>query len=116
MDISDYMENGYLHFWFYVEDASTITGGQIELTSGGICDVQELVWHPTKYIKNDGWNEIILPLNTPDGRFGDAFDPTNANYIRLYLQSNENTGNMYLLDDLYFAREREKKSRLWHCL
>ena len=109
MDISDYMENGYLHFWFYVEDASTITGGQIELTSCGTYDTEELVWHPKKYIKNDGWNEIILPLKSPDGRFGNAFDPTNANYLRLYLQSTENTGNMYLLDDLYIAREREKK-------
>ena len=38
-----------LHVWIYIEDAEKLTGdGQLELTSSGVCDVDEISWSLSK--------------------------------------------------------------------
>ena len=82
-DISEYMDD-YLHMWVYVEDASLITGGQFELCSGGTCDIEENSWNVKNYLTKNGWNEVFLPMASPNAQTGGEFDPTSFNYLRVY--------------------------------
>ncbi len=85
IDVSDFVDGGYLHLSVWITDASLLTwGGQIELTSSGTCDQQELAWSPAVFITHDGWNDIYLPFETALEN-GGSFDPTRANFFRLFL-------------------------------
>lgn len=92
VDISSYMANGYLSFYIYVEDMTKLgTVIQLELTSSGTCDSQEITASVIERITHNGWNHIQIPLSVIADWHGsaDAFDPTNFNYFRLYsLDSN----------------------------
>ena len=102
LDVSAYTE-GYLHMWVYAEDASRLHWGQIELTSSGTCDHEEIGWLVTTYIKKDGWNELYLPLATASKTGGD-FDATALNYLRLFIiwDDGGDSTTMYF-DDIYFT-------------
>ena len=104
LDISDYMKNGYLHLWIWVSDASKIGEGQIELTSSGTCDQQELNWIASAYIKKDGWNELYLPLATA-GKSSDAFNAKGLNYVRIYIFPQSGTLDYYI-DDIRFTNNK----------
>ncbi len=99
-DISKYAETGYLHLWLYVEKASLISGGQIELTSSGGADSQEYNFGQLKQDIElvDGWNELILPLSSMKEQNG-AADLEDINYIRVYLNSSANI--KMGIDDFY---------------
>ena len=101
-DVTAYMD-GYLHMWVYIENPEDLRGGQIELTSGGTCDVQELYWDVSVYLTESGWNELLLPLYDKYTRCP-AFDPTHCNYLRIYTQWKTGTTdhNMYF-DDIRFV-------------
>ncbi len=85
-NLTPYMKDGYIHLWFYIEDVSAMKQACLELTSSGTCDRQEIYWWINGRVKN-GWNELMLPLSSPDGRtdVDGAFDPGRCNYIRLYM-------------------------------
>ncbi|MBO5898380.1 MAG: hypothetical protein J6R04_05145 [Clostridia bacterium] len=103
-DISDYMGNGYLHFWLYVTDEEIFKEGQMELSSSGTFDKAEINWNPTQFSDlKKGWNEIILPLNKASKN--SDFDPKKVNFIRLYIFTADSTYSTYYIDDIYFARE-----------
>jgi len=76
--------DGYLQFWIYVSDADKFnasTGGQIEITSSGKCDVNELGWAiPTLY---SGWNKVVLKLSDGVARGGDI-DLKKVNFFRIW--------------------------------
>lgn len=77
-------KDGYLQFWLYVSDASKFNnnkGGQIEITSSGQCDVNELGWAiPTL---NNGWNKIVLKLSEGVTRGGEV-DLKHVNFFRVW--------------------------------
>ena len=101
-DISDYVENGYLHLWFYVEDYDNYIpgGGQIELTSSGSCDRNEASWSLSQFIKSEGWNELFLPLSCPQITGGEP-DFTAVNYIRIFAIGNNCD---FYVDDIYVCK------------
>ena len=109
-DITEYMD-GYLHMWVYIDKVSMLGGGQIELTSGGTCDVQEIAWHVNQ-ISRDGWNELYLPLNATFST-GGTFDPKNCNFIRIY--NTWNAGDavpvMYI-DDIRLVKKEDAPADL----
>jgi len=77
-------ENGYFQLWVYVSDASAFnaTGdGQIEITSSGQADVNELAW-PVPSL-NSGWNKVILKLSDGITRGGDI-NLKAVNYFRIW--------------------------------
>lgn len=85
------IENGVFSFWLYVSDVTRLSteipdwGSQIELTSSGGPDSQELTWNFTMLKLNNGWNKIDLKLSDAvnDDRGGEI--RLNAvNYIRMY--------------------------------
>ena len=83
IDISEYAK-GYLHFYVYCSDISKLGDqGQIEITSSGVCDVNEYNWSLAQYVTKTGWNEIWLDLHTA-GTTGGAADLSNINYMRIY--------------------------------
>lgn len=92
IDISSYMSNGYLKFYFYCPDRS-ILGTQfcVELTSSGTWDQNEITLDIDNYVTRDGWNEIIIPLSSMHSGSSSPFDPTACNFFRLFtLNSNCN--------------------------
>ncbi len=70
-----------LQFWYYVSDASQMTGvNQVELGSGGAPDVNEYNWSlPTL---SNGWNLITLALT--DANVLGTPNLNQLNWIRIY--------------------------------
>ena len=79
-------------FEFYTSNAELVGDipFEIELTSGGICDSEEIAWSQVKlgdFVEGglkDGWNTIVLemiPKMESDKR---DFDPTRWNWFRLF--------------------------------
>ena len=102
-DVSDYMEAGYLHFWLYIEDNEKLSSGQMELSSAGKADVQELAWFSASIgAVKQGWNEIVLPLFEADRTPAD-FDPTKVTWMRLYLIMEDGNYGNYYIDDIHFS-------------
>lgn len=112
VDISDYADDGYLHFYLYVSDVSDvgIAGGlvqfRIELSSAGINDSQELQWdikaHQTL---QNGWNEIFLPLSAA-GKTG-TIDLSAVNFIRIYPTAAHGADLVVLVDEISVWHESE---------
>lgn len=105
VDISTLMEDGYLHLWVYVGGNSYVKGGQIELSSSGGCDVQELSWNASSYVTKQGWNELKLSFTNATMHSGEPFDPTRLNYFRIYLQTADGSVPRVYLDDIYIIDE-----------
>lgn len=83
-DISSYEKDGYLMFWLYTSDSEgTSHTGQIELTSSGSPDSQEITWYVADLSNlQTGWNKIALPISTAD-KMSDV-DFTKINMFRIY--------------------------------
>ena len=100
-DIRDFANVGYLHMWIYVENANAfISSGQIELTSSGTCDIGEKAWD-VRTIKNDGWNELYLPIKDAKPLGTPAFDAKNVNYLRMFVNVPQKM-TIYI-DDIYIC-------------
>ncbi len=84
-DISEYTEDGYLMFWLYMSDGyGTSLAGQIELTSSGAPDVEEISWSMAElsYIET-GWNAVALPFASATTWMADT-DTTAIDCFRIY--------------------------------
>ena len=104
INVSQY-ENGYLHIWIWVDDVSKLREGQIEITSSGDCDRNELNWSVTQYITVSGWNELYLPL-AEAGISGGEFDSEAFNYIRMYIFTHDGQSIMFYFDDFRFTNTK----------
>ena len=94
VDIDSYT-SPYLHMWVYVEDITKLGIGQLEMTSSGKCDVEELDW--TFMGLKEGWNELYYSINNSGSTGGEA-DLTALNYMRLYTTSRS---TVVIVDDIY---------------
>ena len=76
---------GYFAFWLYVSDVSKmISDGQIEISSSGGPDVNELHWSFSDALNLvNGWNNIILKLSDAEISGGDA-NLAAINFVRFY--------------------------------
>ena len=96
IDLSEF-KHGYLHFYVYCSDISKSGNvGQIEITSSGVCDVNEYNWNVAQYITKTGWNEVWLDLFGA-GTTGGAADLSNINYLRIYILNSTAT---YYIDNI----------------
>lgn len=85
IDISSYMSDGYLCFYFYCPDINKLgTYMFVELTSSGLFDKEEITKNVESMVTHDGWNKIKIPLSSMFPGSEDAFDPTGCNYIRIF--------------------------------
>lgn len=100
IDISKYIDDGYFHLMIYVNNPDALsTNGQIELTSSGKCDVEELHWAVPAGDLEQGWNEVFLPLDEADDN---GANPEAINYFRFYWFPADG-GDVEELGDPYFA-------------
>jgi hypothetical protein len=81
-------ETGYLAFDLYVSDinllATTSTGNdQLELTSSGTYDNQELHWDYVQLNLQTGWNHLEMPFSQGITSGGEI-NLTNVNFFRFY--------------------------------
>ncbi len=88
INISSYMTNGYLCFYFYCPDRSKL-GTQlcVELTSSGTCDQNEITLDIDNYVTRDGWNDIRIPLSSMHAGSSSQFNSSACNYFRLFTLS-----------------------------
>ena len=65
-------------------------GGQMEITSSGSCDIEELgIGAGRAFVgKVDEWTRVTLPLSRFNEKIGGEFRLNNLNYIRVYLEEN----------------------------
>lgn len=81
------LEYGVLQFDLYISDVSVFNWnfpGQIELTSGGTPDSQELHWNFTSERRlANGWNRVVLPLSAGEASGGNI-NLTAVNFFRIY--------------------------------
>lgn len=62
VDVSKY-KDGFVHIAFYVSDKSCLTEEVFfEMTSSGMCDVDEYNWSFTADQLQNGWNDLYLPF------------------------------------------------------
>lgn len=109
IDISG-MDN--LYFRMYIDSADNIfskSNGQLELTSGGTCDVEESNINPVTLDWVDGWNEFVIPISD----FVGDCDFTRFNYVRLYMFTDETASvNYSALDYVAVGNEGDDLSVL----
>ncbi len=105
-NFSDYMDGGYIHMWMYADKPENIVNGQLEFTSSGGCDVEEMSWTVPSLELKEGWNEVFLSIEKASFNGGD-FRPTNFNYVRFYFETNDSV--TLGLDDISLCRKVENE-------
>ena len=101
------VDNGYLQFRLYVDDADKFnagSGGQIEISSSGKADNNELSWRFSEIDKLEtGWNTLDLQLSKAN-KVGGDIDLSAVNWFRIYQGSLK--GDITLkLDNIIFYEE-----------
>ncbi|MBR1575435.1 MAG: Ig-like domain-containing protein [Bacteroidales bacterium] len=98
-------DNGHLHFKLYISDISKLSplDGQVEISSSGTSDKQELHWGTNSFIKycRSGWNDVTLELNRTGQH--DVCDLSAINWFRIY---NTASGSVWVqVKDVYLYAE-----------
>lgn len=75
--------SGYLTFWLYVSDASTLDGGAIEISSSGGPDKQEHQWTFNSADVVNGWNFMELQISAAGQTDGGA-NLDSINFFRIH--------------------------------
>lgn len=70
IDLSRYLENGYLYFWLWVEDVNKVGEGKILLASSGSPDFEACGFLLDDIELRNGWNELLLPLSLLKQKLG----------------------------------------------
>lgn len=103
----DASEMTHLCFDFYISEASKLSGKgiQLELTSSGVSDVEEILvdYSFDKWNLEDGWNYLSIPLSDFHASVGTC-DMSAINFIRLFSGSNIDAGDKMVtkLDNIRF--------------
>ncbi len=93
LDLSGYREDGMICLTYRVADAGTITSDcQLELTSSGTCDREEINWGLSGEVLQDGgWRRAWFSVREC-GSTGGKINWNAVNYFRIYVHVNaENT-------------------------
>lgn len=102
-DISDCDTIAFDMYISDVDQALAINNFLFEVSSAKKCDEQELQWDFIAQLRDDrleeGWNTIYLDIGSATNT---SFDPTAANYIRIYTTSygNEAKGLVIKIDNV----------------
>ena len=93
------MADGHLQFWLYVSDAAAwnASTGQIEISSSGNADQNELNWALPNNLVN-GWNLVDVKLSAGTASGGDV-DLKNMNFFRIHSDMNAPEGTVTVMVD-----------------
>ena len=112
VDISSYLQDGFVHFWLYISDVTGVdlSTGQfrLELSSSGQYDSDEVTFMIHEFCDlKSGWNEVYLPWSgaIPSGG---SFDATEVNFFRVYTTQNHDAGTIFVLDEFSVMHAYEK--------
>lgn len=101
------IEHGILQFNLFISDVSVFNWdfpGQIEITSSGEPDNQELHWNFTSELRlANGWNKVILKLSEAESSGGDI-DLQSITFFRIY-QLDSNGPVDLKIDNIKFYNE-----------
>jgi len=78
-------DSGQFAFYMYISDGAALpqtNQGQIELCSGGNCDIDEVHWDWSMFPLSTGWNKIALPISKGADRTKCNYEA--CNFIRMY--------------------------------
>lgn len=96
-------DEAYLCFSIFISDINTITSeGQLEISSSGKPDDQELSWPISALSLKNGWNEVALKLSTAGATNG-AIDYAKINFLRMYAFPKDGAATIFKLDNLRFT-------------
>ncbi|MFZ4261505.1 hypothetical protein ACFRAE_05645 [Sphingobacterium sp. HJSM2_6] len=102
---------GELHFWLYISDPDQLEPnasiGQIELTSSGEPDKEELTWViiPSNFNLKAGWNQMKLKFKDA-GVTGGNIDLNAIKFFRLYMFPKEGAQTLTVgIDDMKILAE-----------
>ncbi|MBR4282979.1 MAG: hypothetical protein IKT35_04615, partial [Clostridia bacterium] len=102
ISITGYDKNSLaLRFQFYISDVSAIKNGQIEITSSGKPDANEINWTTSQLSLKNGWNVVYLDFADSNIK-GDALSLTGINYMRIYMFLNRDAVMAY--DDIKIVK------------
>lgn len=89
LDLSEYRGDGIVCLTYRVEKSSIITRDcQLELTSSGTCDREEISWSLSgEVILDGGWRRVYFPVSQC-GKTGGEIGWNRVNYFRIYLHVN----------------------------
>ncbi len=103
-------DDAYIRFKLYVDDASKLISGELELGSQNASDSYETAWSLDSSLFKDGWNEIVLPLSGAHKSGDGGCDLGRINFTRLYMYV---TGPATIrLDEIAFCRVAESDKAL----
>ncbi|MDR0572608.1 MAG: DUF4998 domain-containing protein [Tannerella sp.] len=99
-------EKGCLALSFYIDDVASLGSGQLEITSGGKSDIQEIHWDASRIASmcHNGWNELELKLSEND-QFDGTVNLSAINYFRLYNFVNKSA--VFKIDRIRFYESEE---------
>lgn len=107
LDTKVSMERGVLQFYLFISDTSVFNWdnpGQIEISSSGEPDLQELNWNFTSERRFvNGWNKVILKLSEADVTGGEI-NLQGISFFRIY-QLDSNGPVDLKIDDIKFYDE-----------
>lgn len=116
-DLSEYKKSDlYLTMRIFVEnkDGSDnvldfTSDGQIELTSSGDCDKQEVSWNVPKLGLKSGWNDVRLLISNPDSETNPGLNLANINYFRFYSRKAGEAQFNVKIQDIKITNIKEEK-------
>ncbi|RLD08597.1 MAG: hypothetical protein DRI65_01805 [Chloroflexota bacterium] len=86
---ADFVDD-YLTIDYYIEDISTVINSQIELSSAGTPDTDDVFWElDSEFSAVNGWNSLTLYLRNAQNTAGEL-NLNAINYIRCYAASSIN--------------------------
>lgn len=93
----------YLCFSLYISDVNSVTGvGQLEISSSGKNDQNELFWGFSALGLKNGWNRVALKVSAGSST-GGAIDFTKINFMRLYIFAKNGASTTFRLDNMRFS-------------
>lgn len=105
------LAQGELHFWMFISDPNQFDPnsevGQIELTSSGEPDKEELTWMivPSALNLKAGWNQIVLKFKDA-GSTGGVIKLSEIKFFRLYMFTKDGAAPVTVgLDDMKIMAE-----------
>ena len=109
VDVSKY-KDGFLHISFYISDKSCLTEEMFfEMTSSGICDVDEYNWSITAEQLQNGWNDIYLPFS--QAMLTGKPNLKKINFFRAF-SVNRKHGAIIIFDNIYATDSKYNESEI----
>ena len=109
VDLSKY-KDGFVHISFYISDKTCLKEDIFfEMTSSGVCDVDEYNWSISATQLQDGWNELYLPF--AKATVTGSPNLKKINFFRAFTL-NRKQGVITIFDNIYATYSQYNESEI----